>query len=190
MIKLKHLLKENVDKFKQGIASLYKEYQEQLKVMYGPDGIETRYAAASVTHMGSFGSFDSSRKVTSPEMDKIAQERKALMGEMSELGSKIRDLYQQLEDAGESTLVKQMRDYQAKETEKFVLKVADEAEQKLIDDSKNNITKLRVDQQKAIDDLEKEMKSNSEKYQADYRKWLQGPQDTPPPHPPTLSTKK
>ena len=190
MIKLKCLLKENVDKLKQDIASLYKEYHKLLAQMYGSDGTETRMAVELVRHLGTQSTLQKPATLTSPEFDKARQENKDLMKKMGELGSKMRALYQQLEDAGESTLVKQMRDYQAKETEKFVLKVADEAEQKVIDDSKNNITKLRVDQQKAVDDLEKEMKSNSEKYQADYRKWLQGPQDTPPPHPPTLSTKK
>jgi cytochrome c556 len=190
MIKLKNILKESVEGLKQEIGSLYKEYQKQLNAMYGPDGIETRAAAATVARLGDQGSFGSSQKATSPEMDKISQERSALMKQMGELGSKINDLYQKLEDAGQGALVKQMRAYQAKETEKFILGVADAAEQKAVEDSKDNIKKLGADQQKAIDNLEKLMKANNDKYRMDYRKWLEGSQDTPPPIPPTLPIRK
>ena len=190
MIKLKDLLKESIEGLKQEIGSLYKEYQKQLNAMYGPDGIETRAAVAVVARLGDQGYFGAPQTATSPEMDKISQERNKLMKQMRELGSKINDLYQKLEDAGQGALVKQMRAHQAKETEKFVLGVADAAEQKAIEGSKDNIKKLKADQQKAIDDLEKLMKANNDKYRMDYRKWLEGSQDTPPPIPPTLPTKK
>jgi hypothetical protein len=188
MIKLKHLIGENVaDTIKQKLDPLYKQYREQLELLYGPDGVETRAAAQLVIRLGNQGSFGSPQTATSPEIDKINAERKGLMKRMGELGTQINDLYQQLEDVGQGSLVKQMRAYQAKETEKFVLGLAQEAEQKSIEDSKGNINKLKADQQKAIDDLEKLMIAKRDRYRTEYGKWLQGSQSTPPPLPPTVS---
>lgn len=190
MIKLKNLLKEGTNELKQEIGVLYKEYQKQLGDLYGPDGIETKAAAALVKRLGDQGTFNSSQKATSPEMDKIAQERSLLMKQMGELGKKIRDLYDQLENAGEVDLVKKMKEHQRSETEKFVLGLADKAEEKLKADSKDGINNAGANQQKAIDNLEKAMKDNNQKYQMDYRKWLQGDQQNPPPFPPSIPLKK
>ena len=190
MIKLKSLINEDAAQdILNKLAVLYKEYQKLLAQMYGPDGTETRKAAALVKHLGNQGTFDTSRKATSPEMDKIAAENDKLRKQMGDIGSQMQDLYQQLEDVGKEDLVKKMRDYQRAQTEKYILDLADQAEKKSVEDAKANNEKLKSDQQKAIDALEKQMKQKNDQYRIDLRKWYEGPQNTPPPLPPTIGTK-
>ena len=187
MIRLKNLLREDaVSDVKQKLTVLYKQYEQLLTKMYGPDGTETRKAAALVKHMGSQAGTFGAKTATSPEFDKIQAENADLMKQMSTLGKQMNTLYDQLESAGQGQLVKQMRDYQAKQTEKFVLSLADKAEEKSKADADAANKEFSAKQQKGIVDLEKAMKANNEKYRQQYRDWLQGPQDTPPPLPPSL----
>ena len=123
------LLREaNEQTITDSLAQLYKQYYALLAKMYGPGGTEDRKAIALVKHQGNQGSFDSNRKATSPEIDKAASENSVLMKQMGEVGSKIQQLYQQLEDMGKGDLVKKMRDYRKSETKKYTLALADQAE--------------------------------------------------------------
>ena len=187
MIRLKHLLKEaSADSVKQKLGDLYKQYEDLLTKMYGPDGTETRKAVALIKHMGAQTGTFGAKTATSPEFDNIEAENSKLMKQMGMLGKQINALYGELEDAGQGELVKQMREYQKNRTEKFVLSLADKAEEKARAGASEKSKELSNNQQKAISDLEKAMKANNEKYRTDYRKWLQGSQNTPPPLPPTL----
>lgn len=187
MIRLKHLLNEaSADAVKQKLGDLYKQYEDLLTKMYGPDGTETRKAAALIKHMGAQTGTFGAKTATSPEFDKIQSEHSELMKQMSVIGKQINNLYGELENMGQGELVKQMREYQKNKTEKFVLSLADKAEEKAKVDATDKSKELSSNQQKAVTDLEKAMKANNEKYRTDYRKWLQGPQNTPPPLPPSL----
>lgn len=191
MIKLKHLLNEADQKaIGKQLSNLYAQYRKLLAQMYGPNGTETRKAAALVKHMSAQAGTFGAKKATSPEFDKAESENRQVMKQISDVGRKMNDLYKQLEDLGKEDLVKRMRQFQSKETEKYVKSLANQAETKAVQDAQANNQSLKSDQKKAIDSLEKEMEKKREQYRMDYRKWLQGTQDTPPPLPPQLPINK
>lgn len=192
MIKLKKILNEATkENIKSDLAKLYKTYQDLLKQMYGPDGTETRKAAEYISHVSKNIPRPNEMPkgaipLVSPEWKKIDDENKQLMGKMGELGNQINSLYNQLTSMGEGELVKQMRDNQSKEIENYVKDLADRAENKAIEDSNINIDTLKDQQKKAIDSLEIEMQKKQDQYRLDYRTWLQGDTQTPPPLPPMI----
>ena len=179
MIKLKHLLKEaSEQEILNNLKSLYKDYHKLLELMYGPDGTETKKAVELVKHLGTQGTLDKPATLTSPEFDKARKENENLMKQMGELGGKMHKLYQQLIDMGKEDIVKKMREFQRKETEKYVLDLTDQS-----------ILKQQSDAKNMRDELENVIEKRHLDYQNLYKKWLSGNQDTPPPMPPVITTK-
>ena len=179
MIKLKNLLNEaSEQEILNNLKSLYKDYHKLLELMYGPDGTETKYAVALVSHLGKPTSLSAPATLMSPEMKKAQDDNKALMKQMGELGQKMHNFYQQLVDIGKEDIVKKMRDFQRKETEKYILDLTDQS-----------ILKQKADAKNMRDELENAIEKKHLDYQNLYKKWLSGTRDTPPPLPPTITTK-
>lgn len=180
MIKLRQLINEiSEQEATSKLTNLYKEYRKLLVQMYGPDGTETKIAVAHLNHLDAQANSSTPLKLTSPQFDKAKQENQALMKKMGELGTEMHKIYQELESVGKEELVKKMRDYQRSETEKYILGLTDQS-----------IVKLAADKKDERDKLEKHIEKRHGDYQDAYKKWLSGPQNTPPPLPPSIDGKQ
>ena len=181
-------VEENEESIKNQILSLRKEYYALIVKMYGPDGIELRKAGEYVKRLMP-GEKDST---PTPEENKIKIEEKELQQKIRDIGVKINKLYEQLENMGLGELVKKMKEEYSKILQKAIPELTDQAIEKAKSDARNNIKKMEADVEKkhqTVVDFNNSMadlKAKIIKYGTDYKNWLKGDQQTPPPFPPTL----